>query len=178
MVNKENNFSIQKSTEGVPLALVFEGKNIPFRHVTENEIFELRASGNPGFVYKSKNNLYYSEIDLSYRFVTNSVDNYVHQCNNCHFVGNGCKKITDLSKQRYEKIGENSIQSLISSKRIEKYSFIEEGFEAFNIELETLYVIKCTKNSPCDRSTSNKLSVLLKQELIENLEDFYMNSLS
>lgn len=175
---KENNFSIQKSTKGFPEALIYNGNVLPLRHVTENELLELRATEEPGFVYKLGSNLFYTQIDFCNRFLLTTFASVDHNCNNCHCVGNGCQKVSDLSKSRYEKIGETPIQALNSSKRIEKYPFIEEGFEAFNIELETLFVIKCTNNIPCDDENNTKLSPLYKKELVENLEEFYMSTLS
>lgn len=176
-MEKKNNFSIQKSVEGVPLALIYKEKQLTFRNVTEKELLQLRASGNPGFVYKLKNILFYTEIDPAYRFVNSLANGCEHKCNNCHLVSTGCPKVADLGFSKYEMMGQTPMQALISSKRIEKYPFIEEGFEAFNIAQETLFIINCLNNTPCSEK-SKKLSIIYKKELIENLEDFYMNSLS
>lgn len=171
MIHKENNFSIMKSADGIPLALVYQGKTLPLKQVTENEILHLRASENPGFVYKLKNNLFYTEIDNSFKFVSTCLGNFYHLCNNCQKLGKGCIKVSELSKERLKNDGTKPIKALVFSKRIEKYSFIEEGFEAFNISQETLFVIKCDDYIPYS-NVKNKLSSNEILELKKALSDF------
>ena len=118
------------------------------QEVSEDQLLDLRLSGEPGFVLKTGTKFYYSPIpgDLNVMSFKNLGEhlctNWHHTCKNfCTF---GCQKVHDAEVSWYRFHGYNAKRSMVLSKRIEKYEFIEVGYEAFNLyENNCLVILKC-----------------------------------
>ena len=135
-----------KTNSGVKIVT----KDLRLRKVTEDELFELRASGKPGFVLKYDYSYFYSQIPDFLRFYFESLGD--HLCSNercsCSRLSaasdcnGGCAKVRDRVIQAYNKPFTSALKA---SQRIEKYDFISHGFESFNTVQDSLVVLECTQ---------------------------------
>lgn len=114
------------------------------RPVTAQELLELRLSMKPGLVYKQEDSLFYTDIpdDLS----ISGKGNFKHMCNkDCVEVGFNCPRTRDLTTSFQMRIGQPFVRAVKKSWRIEKYPFIKEGIESFNMKnsYDAFIVIEC-----------------------------------
>lgn len=154
-------------------------EEIPFKEVTEEELFAYRKKGKPAMCIKKDGKYYYTEIPKGLKLLSQNIlgehccgrsggadCGKLYACEEC-----GCRKVMDLSKDAYEKLLYSKRQALYLSKRIEKYDFITVGYETFNTEMDVFVVIKCTNYVPevneCARKRSteeiNSLKIGLAQ---------------
>lgn len=139
--------------------------------ITEEQLTALRVKNKPGFILKSAENVYYTDILSSMRFFAHC--GYEHLCTKCKRCSalsdekGGCQKVRDFDKDtilhermsdlreqmRYagqiEKATSRFLlrsclpESVKVAKRIEKYPFVTYGFETFGTNTESLVILKC-----------------------------------
>lgn len=106
-----------------------------FRLVTKKEIMKLRLGGKPGAVYKIDGKFYYTEIPGNLKIIRMSETGTPHLCGkNCTNVCKDCPRTTDLTTSFQERMGRQFPYTILDSWRIEKYDFVDEGLEAFNMD--------------------------------------------
>lgn len=125
-------------------------ETLQLRLVSKEELLNFRLSEQPGFVFKDNELLYYTSIPF-YLF-TNSLDflgvdniNMLHLCDTC---GNlNCRKTFDGSKDfvlRFDFSHLPSREIIELSNIIEKYPFINKGYEFFNLpKNNVLFIYEC-----------------------------------
>lgn len=122
-------------------------KDFPMQQITEAELLRYRLYGKPGFVLKSNDNYYYTEIPKDLRFIACNTLLGGHCCRNCRRLSaasdadGGCEKVRNASILYYKEYSNRKAIEL--SQRIEKYDFITFGFESFNTLHDALIVIEC-----------------------------------
>lgn len=117
-----------------------------FREVTVEELLKLRLNRKPAAVYKIDRRFYYTEIPGNLKLIRLSETTGPHLCGkNCTNVCKDCPKTYDLTTSFQERIGRSFPYSVLESWRIEKYDFVTEGVEAFNMpnQNDAFVVLKC-----------------------------------
>ena len=117
-----------------------------FRNVTRKELMKLRLDGKPGAVYKIDGKLYYTEIPGDLKIIRMAEMASPHLCGkNCTNVCKDCPRTTDLTASFQERMGRQFPYTILDSWRIEKYDFIPEGLEAFNMDHQNdaFMVLEC-----------------------------------
>lgn len=135
---------------------VYSGGNItttvtdyPLIPVNSLSGLEHRQSGKPGLVLKTDNkSVLFKELPFSKSIHLKTGKHLCFECQHCSAASDaegGCSKIRDFfprpntpSREKWE----------FSNCRLEKYPFITEGYEAFNVYREFLIVCKCDKFEP------------------------------
>ena len=131
------------------------GNTVSFRKeycltsITIEELLVERLSGKPGLVFKNGSSLYFTAIPEKMKFFACS-NLGTHLCPDCGHMSalpdsqGGCRKVRDRSMTSLDiRNSYNKKQSVTGSKRIEKYDFIELGYESFNTTQDSLLVLKC-----------------------------------
>lgn len=125
-----------------------------FREVSPDELITLRMEDQPGFILMQDNTCYCSSISDGLALLSKVMLPTRHFCANCHracateYCDGGCAKVKDpFLKASCQKFGipvnkidgisesadpEQSYIAVEESKRIEKYPFIQLGYEIFN----------------------------------------------
>lgn len=139
-------FNIVYNDSGIPTTLHI-GKSITYhlRQVTPTELYNIRLAGKQGIVYKYDSNLFYTELTKN---ITISINGKPHLCGlDCTRVCKDCPRTKDLTVDYQLKFCKNLTRAIYNSWRIEKYDFITEGIEIFNMKdfLDSQYVCACTK---------------------------------
>lgn len=139
---------IELTTEGLRIKQTRVAKSpIEFnlREVSREKILDYRSSRRPGLVFVICGKYFYTPISKSVIFHLGG-----HQCS---LNGNVCKHLSALPKELggCPKVSDLLIYSinakyttLRDSKRIEKYDFIQFGYETFNVPNPVLTVLECT----------------------------------
>lgn len=158
--------------------LLFQ-KEYTLNSITPDVLLAERLSGKPGLVFKIGTSLYYTAIPAGMKFFTSS-NIGTHLCPDCGHMSalpdsqGGCRKVRDKSITFSDIRGSyNKKQTVTGSKRIEKYEFIELGYESFNTTQDSLLVISCRNRTdliPRPTPPSSEVKVL-KESLAEFLED-------
>ena len=128
----------------------------PFTEVSRKELIQLRLGKRPGCVYKKYGKLYYAAIPKKLTFVGKTIAIGKHLCGvNCSMVCKGCPRTSDLTVSYQEKNGKKFAQAVLDSWRIEKYPFVSEGFEAFNMSgtSDAFIVMECTNYREREKKT-------------------------
>lgn len=118
----------------------------PLREVTAFELAGLRLSKIPGVAYKKDDKLYYAEVPGTLRLSSQDANLGTHLCGkNCTMVCNGCPRTAALTVSFQERIGKKFVEAVKNSWRIEKYPFVTEGIEAFNMDAnnDAFVVLQC-----------------------------------
>lgn len=135
--------------------LVKSGK-IEFRKVTEAEIIKQRFTNKSGIVMKKNNELYIAELPKGIRLSTLKGLLNKHKCRDCQHLSaksdlcGGCAKVRDIAfrymygEEAPERRNDERLRDIVNSQRLEKYAFIEEGIETFNVYGLETFVIKCS----------------------------------
>lgn len=107
----------------------------PMREVSAEELMQLRLSKKPGVVYKNGDKLFYTTIPDTLNLNSHAVKNISkHACgNHCSMVCRGCPRTSDHTVASQQKLGKSFNAAVVSSWRIEKYPFVTEGIETFNM---------------------------------------------
>lgn len=106
-----------------------------FKEVTSKELLRLRLDGKPGVVYKFRENLYYTEVPGDLRINRVDESTGTHLCGkNCSKVCNGCTRVLDLTESFQLRMGKEFPYSVLDSWRVEKYDYLKEALEAFNMD--------------------------------------------
>ena len=120
----------------------------PFVEVTTAELIHLRLSKKPGVVYKRNGKLYYASVPGDLKISGKESDFDQHLCGkNCHKVCDGCPRTHALTVSYQKRLGKKFVEAVRDSWRIEKFNFIDEGVEAFNMywSNDAFIVLKCNK---------------------------------
>ena len=121
-------------------------KEFFFREVTSDELLRLRLNRKPAAVYKIDGRYYYTEIPGNLKLIRLSETAGPHLCGkNCTNVCKDCPKTYDLTTSFQERMGRSFPYTVLESWRIEKYDFVTEGLEAFNMfnQNDAFVVLKC-----------------------------------
>ena len=136
--------------EGVPICLSVSTINsieeYPFHEVSRKELMKHRLSGKPGIVYKLDNKFFYAKVPGILNIVGKGSYLGAHMCGkNCTKVCAGCPRTSDLTVPYQMREAKSFFEAVINSWRIEKYDFIVQGIEAFNMECsnDAMIVIEC-----------------------------------
>lgn len=139
-----------RETEAIIVRRGENEKIIPLHQANEEEIFVRRMKNIPTFVLKVGEDFYIT--DISYNLYLNYNINCVepeHLCTNCEHCRalleelGGCAKVRDCSAETYLQEGNSYRNAIVLSKRIEKYPFIQYGYETFGVSHEILCVSDC-----------------------------------
>lgn len=155
-------------------------ENFVLTEIDADSLFEARASGKPGFVFKCGSALYYTKISKKARFFSTS-NLGTHLCSKCKKMSalsdshGGCRKVRDICLTSPFLCQNKTL--LKNSKRIEKYKFITLGFESFNTTQDAFIVLKCqnykliTPHPKISASEANILKASLFEFLHEGIFD-------
>lgn len=127
----------------------------PLREVSRAELFQLRLEGAPGLVCKYNDKLFYTAIPGDLRIAGQDNNFGPHMCGrNCANVCRSCRRTADLTVSYQERLGKDLLEAIHNSWRIDKYPFIQEGIEAFNMEssYDAFLVFNC-ENYTCSKPT-------------------------
>jgi hypothetical protein len=120
----------------------------PISRVTEKEALNLRRHEKLGFILKMGDKIYYAKLPPEAKFLFQRIFTK-HLCSTCaHCFARpssegGCEKIMDPDFYWYgDHIG-TIMENIIGSKRIEKYPFIQRGFQTFNIDEQDFIIAAC-----------------------------------
>lgn len=117
-----------------------------FREVTVDELMKLRLGRKPGAVYKIGGKFYYTEIPGHLKIIRLSEAAGPHLCGkDCTNVCKDCTRTSDLTAAFQERMGRKFPYTILESWRIEKYDYITEGLEAFNMsnQNDAFMVLDC-----------------------------------
>lgn len=136
--------------EGIPAYLnvvsIDSMEEYQFHEVSCKELLQHRLSQKPGIVYKFDNRFFYASVPGTLKINSQEKSLGTHLCGkNCSKVCAGCPRTADLTVQYQMREEKCFYEAVMNSWRIEKYDFIVEGIEAFNMECsnEALLVFKC-----------------------------------
>lgn len=151
--------------------------------VNPQDLMDIRLSNVPGAVYKKGEHFFYAPISGNMNFAgktDNSFGN--HLCGEqCTQVCKGCPRTRDLTVAYQQRIGKKTFRTATDkSWRIEKYDFIYEGLETFNMsnQNDAFIVFQCGNYSSAKntRKPSHKDIGKLKAGLASFVwEDFSGN---
>lgn len=159
--DESNNLCLEILTKFIEMNYSIEGDFVPYRNkikskwqeidsyplreVTAKELLKLRLSRIPGIVYKKEDKLFYTEIPGTISL--NNKEGYfsTHACGfPCSMVCNGCPRTLDLSVAYRQRLEMKFPKAVLYSWRIEKYDFVREGLETFNMfDSDEFIVLKC-----------------------------------
>lgn len=129
-------------TQAISKELISENKephHFPLREISAKEISKYRKSEVPSFVLKIGSKLYYTEIpNISFIGVN------LLGLHKCALSGMECRRLSAASD---EEGGCAKVRNL--SCNIERYPWIEEGFETFNTKQNAFCVTKCSHYEQC-----------------------------
>lgn len=178
-------FKVDFNDDGLPLSLKIKKNEIyEFKEVTPEELFEVRMSEQRGVVYKKDGRLFYTPVNCNVILYHNEE---FHLCGkNCSRVCVDCPRTRDLTVPYQMKFTLDKAKAVENSWRIEKYDFITEGAEGFNMngDRDSCLVISCenyetrNKTAPKSRLAQEKLKVNLASIYFEDFDgetpaDFY-----
>ena len=109
--------------------------------VTPEQLKVYRKSGIPSFVLKVNGKFYYAEITTDINFVSANILG----AHRCAIVGYECSRLCAASD---EKGGCAKVRNY--SRYIEKYPWIEKGYETFNTKQDAMVVVKCLRYKKCE----------------------------
>ena len=135
----------------------FKGNSIlkdfyPFEKVSSSALLEERLSHTPCLILKNGKELYLAHINKNIKLVTCSS---IHLCANCKHLSSlptnlgGCEKVRDVLPEQVIMKATNPLLEIKTSKRIEKYNFINFGVETFNTTHNAFIVFKCNNFQKC-----------------------------
>lgn len=118
-----------------------------FHEVSLKELHKARMSKQPGLVYKKGNRYFLASIPGNLRLIGREGDLKQHLCGkSCGNLWNDCPRARELTVfYQMNRLGRSFEVAVKESWRIEKYKFITEGLEAFNMEnnRECFVVLQC-----------------------------------
>ena len=113
---------------------------------TENQLLALRSQNIPTFILKLDGQLFYAFVRYDFFITNHFIFSTKHQCDGCKrcyakpFKKGGCSKV--LARKANTLNVSNPIV-LKSMSRIERFSFILDGYETIGIQRESFYVANC-----------------------------------
>lgn len=157
----------------------------PFTPTTPEEIFKLRCdiltskTDQALLVYSESGKLFYTMLPRNYTMTTAKLNGKCsrHLCADCRCCiadpddENSCPKVLDYNdKPLLNAKNELNIVALLKESAIEKYSFINYGFEYFNARQPTFYVGACKRF----RITPPRgpVNIRRRKELLDSLREY------
>lgn len=125
-----------------------------FKEISTEELMQRRLSTQPGIVYKRGNQLFFVNVPENLKISNSEMNIGTHLCGkNCPHVCKGCERTSDLTVPYQMRLRKIFYLAVEDSWRIEKYKFITEGMEAFNMGpgYDALIVLKCSCYTPLKR---------------------------
>lgn len=120
----------------------------PLKRIDEAELLKMRKHTQRGFVLKVGHKLYFTVLPPEAKFLFQKIFSQ-HLCSTCArcyarpYCDGGCEKVMETDFNWYgEHIG-TIMENIKWSKRIEKYPFIQQGFQTFNIDEQDFFVGSC-----------------------------------
>ena len=155
-----------------------ESSFYPMRQVSVKELIELRLSEVPGIVYKKDNCFFYAEVPGTLTLNGKADCIGKHMCGTqCTMICKGCPRTSDLTVAYQQRFGKTFPMAVKSSWRIEKYDFIREGLESFNMNStnDAFIVLQCESYMQAPKQKTTKKSTAdLKAGLASFIwEDFH-----
>lgn len=124
-----------------------EVNEYPMCEVSEEELMQHRLSKIPGVVYKRGDHLFYTRVPNTINLNTDFERSAGrHACGeHCSMVCQGCPRTSDFTVNSQRRYGKAFPKAIQDSWRIEKYPFVLEGIESFNMgsTSEACLVFKC-----------------------------------
>lgn len=125
-----------------------------FREITVEELKSLRKTKTPSFVYKEYERYFYCEIPYDKSFLaTNELGNHMCSCQAigcCERLSAASDKDGGCAKVRGYSIG------------IEKYPYIQTGYETFNTSNDVFVVLSCQNFKLCESTTQTSRDHILQ----------------
>ena len=157
-----NNVVREENISGAPIRTLYteelsrekETLTCFLRETSTEELNEHRRNGTPMFIYKKGDILYCTEIPKNLNLLTTSV---LEKCHKCASPGKECCRLLAASD---EEGGCTKVRDRGRQKRIEKYPFVEEGYETIGTWQKVLIVAECTRATynvkPTKKKTNRK----------------------
>ena len=124
-----------------------ENNEYPMCEVSEEELMKHRLSKIPGVVYKKDSTLFYATIPDHINLNTDFERSMgKHACGeHCSMVCKGCPRTSDFTVASQRRYGKSFPRAIQDSWRIEKYPFVLEGIESFNMgsTSEACLIMRC-----------------------------------
>lgn len=124
-----------------------EANEYPMRKVSAEELMKHRLSKLPGIVYKKNSTLFYTSVPSTLNLNTDfERSSGKHACGeHCSMVCRGCPRTSDFTVNSQIRYGKTFPRAVHDSWRIEKYPFVLEGIESFNMGAtsEACLIFKC-----------------------------------
>lgn len=124
-----------------------ESNEYPMIQVSEEELMGHRLSKVPGVVYKKDSTLFYTAIPDNINLNTDFERSAgKHACGeHCSMVCQGCPRTSDFTVASQRRYGKSFPRAIQDSWRIEKYPFVLEGIESFNMgsTSEACLIMRC-----------------------------------
>lgn len=115
--------------------------------VTRKELAKHRLSEKSGIVLKENNKFYYTPIPANIRIYVQESSHGKHLCGlSCAGACSGCARTQDLTVDYQMRFFHKEFFNAVKdSWRIEKYPFITNGIESFNMDgnTEAMIVLEC-----------------------------------
>ena len=124
-----------------------EVNEYPMQEVSAEELMKHRLSKKPGVVYKRGGTLFYATVPNTLNLNTDFERAFgKHACGeHCSMVCQGCPRTSDFTVNSQKRYGKTFSRAVHDSWRIEKYPFVLEGIESFNMgsTSEACLIFKC-----------------------------------
>ena len=170
----ENPLTIEVATINSKTREVLSIRNFPLRKVSSFELWNIRHNlDEAGIVFKLNGQLWYSKIPRDLNFLSAPTIGGTHLCGNCsRFLK--CKKVFDLQLNSAKDYAKDFESALADSNRIEKYPFVKNGYESFNVDSSKLaLVITSCDNYKKSAERKSKISYSQKMEILSSLDEFF-----
>ena len=119
---------------------------IPFIEVkSEKELIGLRMKKEPILIIRNNGKLFYLKANKMKLFLVNFTGRPMHKCDSCRNCYPGrCNKVKDRFFEALYRTGiSNYHNTIMESKRIEKYPFIIDGIEFYGLNEKDYFI--CNK---------------------------------
>lgn len=135
----------KKETTEAILKTWEEVTDYPLRQISVHELMELRLSEAPGLIYKKNKSFFYSDSPYLLSLTGKMASLGKHACGEqCTMVCKGCPRTSDLTVAYQMRFGQKFPAAVKNSWRIEKYDFVLEGLEFFNLgQKDACIVLQC-----------------------------------
>lgn len=137
----------------------------PLTEVSVDAIQELRDSGNPVFLYKENNKLYYTELPAKIHY-----DVLLAGEHQCASATSDCRR---LSAETDERGGCKKVRD--RHLKLENYPFIKKGYQVFNTSNNCLVVLECKNFEETPSKQINNESLANAMEAAKQLWKNFRN---
>lgn len=120
--------------------------------ISAEELKEKRIEKIPSFVLKQNGILYYTEIHHNWNLMASGILGH-HMCSDCHRLSAASDEEGGCEKVRRRSTG------------IERYSWIQKGFETFGTKCNALVVTECSNFEPYPVQKKRSINDINKAKL-------------